>query len=271
MISYTNPPVVESVLGVQFDPLPNFSNGHLGAFWTSLGKEWPSVSDAFAIEPSYESFGEEKMWIPPGGQLRVSQDVSTRIQIRNPTGTRMIQLQNGRFHLNWLGYMGDPYPSYSRLRPEFDRLWERFRSFVATVSLGEIVENQWEITYVDHIAKGTVWNGSEDWIKLLRGVPFPGARIAKGRLESFGGEWHFEIEPHLGRVHIRIQHGRGTKPEKDEPAEILVVTTTARGSIKNSRQAGLTLDAGLNLGREVVVKLFEAIFSEEAHNYWGKT
>jgi hypothetical protein len=33
---YERPPVVETVLGVQFDPLPDLCNAHLGAFWGTL-------------------------------------------------------------------------------------------------------------------------------------------------------------------------------------------------------------------------------------------
>ena len=44
---YERPPVVETVLGVQFDSLPKFTNAHLGTFWeTQATKPRPSISPA---------------------------------------------------------------------------------------------------------------------------------------------------------------------------------------------------------------------------------
>jgi len=41
---YVNPPVVETILGVQFERLPAFKNAHLGAFWKTLDtREWADV------------------------------------------------------------------------------------------------------------------------------------------------------------------------------------------------------------------------------------
>jgi hypothetical protein len=41
-VDYENPPVVKTVLGVQFEPLATFSNAHLGAFWKRLDADaWP--------------------------------------------------------------------------------------------------------------------------------------------------------------------------------------------------------------------------------------
>src|SRR5947209_1584702 len=37
------PPVVESVLGVQFAPL-ELTTAHFGVFWKSLGADWPKLS-----------------------------------------------------------------------------------------------------------------------------------------------------------------------------------------------------------------------------------
>ena len=63
--AFRKPPVVETVLGVQFDPIPGFSNAHLGAFWKRLlahensgsAGEWRTLTDAPPIEPTFERFG----------------------------------------------------------------------------------------------------------------------------------------------------------------------------------------------------------------------
>jgi hypothetical protein len=60
--SYLRPPVVETILGVQFKPLRGLQNAHLGAFWKTLGDEWPTVADAPPLEPQFERFDAGGMW-----------------------------------------------------------------------------------------------------------------------------------------------------------------------------------------------------------------
>lgn len=112
---YDNPPVVETVLGVQFDRLPGFKNGHLGAFWKSLdADEWPVVQDVPPLSPQFERFDKSANWAQ-GIQLQLTQDPACRLQIKNKDGDRMIQLQNNRLHFNWLGEGGGRYPRYDRV------------------------------------------------------------------------------------------------------------------------------------------------------------
>lgn len=61
--SYANPPVVETVLGVQFERLSGFKNGHLGAYWKSLPTgQWATVDDAPPLEPQFERFEPPARW-----------------------------------------------------------------------------------------------------------------------------------------------------------------------------------------------------------------
>lgn len=272
--SFEKPPVVETVLGVQFIPLPKFRNAHLGAFWKHLNSDrrkllsgdWTDLVDAATLEPAFERFGEEKAWAPLGPSLKLTSDPSARIQIRNTSGDAMVQLQNGRLYYNWLGKDGGDYPRYKYVRPRFDELLEGLRQFLRNEGLGEIEPDQWEITYVNHLPKGTVWNQAEDWANLFVGLPGPWCAPSSVRLESFGGSWHFEIEPQRGRLHVEARHARAGSAEGHE---ILRLTLTARGPVSENPDEGLTLDEGLKLGRTVIVKTFNDITSSEAHKYWG--
>ena len=68
---YNDPPVVETVLGVQFDRLPGFKNAHLGAFWKTLNAaEWPVVQDAPPLAPQFERFDKSVRWAK-GVQLQL--------------------------------------------------------------------------------------------------------------------------------------------------------------------------------------------------------
>src|ERR1700722_13616133 len=144
--TFDRPPVLETAIGAQFDPLAKFSNAHLGAFWASLGDQWSSLSDAPPLPQQFERFGTDQAWARLGGlQVRVGKDVASRIRVSNASGTRLIQVQNGRFSYNWLGASGETYPRYRTIRDEFDHYFETFRRFVTDRALGDVQLNQWEV------------------------------------------------------------------------------------------------------------------------------
>ncbi|MCH8851895.1 MAG: hypothetical protein IID41_04510 [Planctomycetes bacterium] len=272
---FERPPVVETVLGVQFEPLPDFRNAHLGIFWSflnsedvrsTLGRAWPHSIDAPRLDPQHERFGGEKPWRRFGFELKVSQDPSVRIQIQDADRNRMIQLQNGRLHYNWLGHEGGGYPRYHEIRPEFDKILTQLKHFLADHTLGELRPNQWEVTYVNHIPRGTVWKEPRDWQGIFRQLPSVMDCPESVVLESCAGEWHFEIKPQLGRLHIQLGHGQSSVKSGED---LLRLTLTARGPIGGAEGNGLNLDQGLHLGRRIIVKTFKAVTSESAHEYWG--
>ena len=262
---YENPPVVETVLGTQFGRMSGFKNAHLGAFWKTLDTDaWPSVSDVPTLPWQYERFTESARW-SQGAQFSFSQDPSSRLQIRNRDGDRMIQVQNGRLHFNWLGEGGGEYVRYKSVREGFVRALGQFVEFVTRHEVGDFQPNQWEVTYVNHIPKGTVWRTPDDW-GFFR--PF-GAIPKVERLvqaESFAGEWHFVIPEQRGRLHVRWQHGLKREPNQKE---MIILTLTARGPIEEEEVSIPAILAGLDLGRATIVRSFEELMTDAANKYWG--
>ena len=263
-VDYKNPPVVETVLGIQFQPLQGFTNAHLGAFWAFLKTDaWPNTADAPLLAPQYEKFSERAKWSMLRSAFTLTQDNAARIQFTSRDKDRMVQLQKSRLHLNWLGRGGKEYPRYSSMRGDFVDVINAFCAFVADAGLGEVKIDQWEVTYVNHIMQGTVWNTPNDWsfCKLLKSVPtLPG--IAQG--ESFGGEWHFVIPDKRGRLHIQWQHG---SREGDE--EMIRLTLTARGALEATGRDLQSICAGLDLGHDTIVRSFRDLMEEDANDHWG--
>ena len=265
-VTFRHPPVVETVLGIQFERLEGLSNAHLGAFWAQWKSDWPSAVDAPPLEEQFETFGKNVGW-HRAIKLKLTQSPSARLQIRNAAGDRMIQLQNCRADYNWIGQPGQEYPRYSTVRPEFDRVLSGFGELVAEHDLGELVPNQWEVTYVNHMPRGTVWNAPADWPMVFRSLPGL-AVVPEGMcLEGFGGHWHFEIQPQRGRLHVELQHAFVEGPEKKE---VLALKLTARGPISKEADAMAPIDSGLNLGHDAIVTSFERLTSRQAHDYWNR-
>jgi uncharacterized protein (TIGR04255 family) len=258
---FDNPPVVETVLGVQFAPLQGMTSGHLGWFWKGfLDVSWEKVVDAYALPDMSENFET-----PIGGLgIQVGPvPLPQRFQISQPNTGRMIQVQPTRFHYNWNRVGGD-YPHYKSVREEFDRYFGAFCHFTQEAGFGAIRQNQWELTYIDSIPKGSLWETVADWHEVLPGLFSRPPAVEDVGFESFGGEWHFEIRPRKGRVHVSVQLARvGSEPEP-----VLLLQTTARGPIGNG--AAVDVGAGLELGHRAALDVFLAITSEKAKEAWRR-
>jgi hypothetical protein len=56
--TFTTPPVVELVIGVQFSPLTKLTSGHFGLLWKELGSEWVLPSDGPLLDDQFELFDQ---------------------------------------------------------------------------------------------------------------------------------------------------------------------------------------------------------------------
>jgi uncharacterized protein (TIGR04255 family) len=256
---FKSPPLIETVLGVQFKNVPKLNNALLYGFWSSLKPEWPNVEEAPLLPPIYEKF-DNTQWLAAMVNVQIQlMPMAHRLRIFDSNRSRMIQVQNGRFHYNWIATAGEKYPSYSVVRPEFDKLYKRFKEYLSENGIENLEEDQWEVTYISHIPKATLWNDIVDVQKIFPGLP--ALKTDEVKLDNFFTRFDLEIKPQQGRLHVQINNANDQKS-----SEVIRVDFTARGPVAS---AGLDLDKGLNLGRKVSVETFFKLTSSEAHTYWG--
>ncbi len=261
---FENPPVIETVLGVQFAPPPGLTAGHFGWYWKScLDQRWIKTAEAPSLIEQFERFGEKRSWNLPALQFKIASEASIRLQIISESDDRVIQIQNNRFLYNWR-QKDARYPTFEAIYPEFMDKLKGFRNFLVVAGLEDISPNQWEITYINHIPKGELWTSQDDWHNVLPGLYFPPTQRGLVRLESVTGEWHYEIVPQRGRLHVVGQHGK----HLDTGEELLVLQLTARGPIE-PEVPGRDIASGLELGHRALVQTFVSLSSDAAHEHWG--
>lgn len=257
-IDFEQPPLIETVIGVQFDAIQSLSAAHFGWFWKQhLGEGWPVSTTQPTLQDQFETFDNSRFAGLPNFQLVFGADVG-RAQFWNRSKDRLVQFQRTRLLLNWQNQAGE-YPRYDALVKEFESLLSQLTQFVGEAALGSIVLNQWEMTYVNQIPRGQLWQTPADWPGVLPGLLAP-SRMTCARFESIAGEWHHEIPEQRGRVHIALQHGKALAQQ-----DVLFLQITARGPIPDEG-----LRAGLDLGHHVIVKSFADITSESAHKSWKR-
>lgn len=263
--SFRHPPVVETALSVQFEPIKGFGNSHLGLFWQLVRDEFPDRQDADPIEPQIERFGTgvPRVRFP---QFRVAaSQPAARLRMSSADGHRMIQLQNGRLVYNWRRLRDGEYPRWHVVEPEFHRSLKTLAEFIEAEGLKPVEPTQWEVTYLNHLVRGPDWQGQGDWPKLLPGLIGSVGSVSSGVFESLGCHAHFVLPNDAGRLHIELSHGF-SGPEDDD-SELLVLQLTARGGVDESR----SLTQGLALGREAIVRSFAEVTGEEVKKVWEET
>ena len=257
---FRSPPIVETVIGVQFAPLQAFRSHHYGWFWREFlaANEWLPVGDEKPLPEYAERFDDIHLkLIRPDNSPNA---LRVRLKLKSPDRTRTIQVQSDKFYYSW-ARGGNSQPGYAAVRPEFDRLFAAFQNFAVLAGVGEIQPNLWEVMYVNQIPQGTLWSEPKDWHRVLPNFfPAAGPECEGIRFASYEGDWHFEIEPQRGRVHVKV--AKMVMNQKPDP--VLFINLTARGQI----DAETDWSAGLNLGHSACVRLFCGITSDEAQQEW---
>jgi uncharacterized protein (TIGR04255 family) len=259
---FDKPPIVETVLSVQFDPLPLLKTAHLGLLWDEYRSTFPRSEDRPPLEPIMEQFPESA---PSRIGLKfqaIENFPVPRIWFTNAQGTEMIQVQNDRFIKNWRKEgEGDQYPHYDEtIRPNFDRDYAIFRAFLDKNRLGTAHVNQCEVTYVNHILAGQGWERYADVEKIFTFWRSPDL-VPPGPVEDLRVHARFIIpgkdgQP-IGRLHVDAQPA--VRPSDNLPMYVLHLT--ARG------QTGEGVDF-FDIGREWIVTTFKRLTTSSMHKIW---
>src|SRR5262245_16799759 len=133
-ITYLNPPLSETVLSIQFDPLPSLSAGYLGAFWSAnLRNQYDVLRDATVIDQVVELTEPARIRRLPSIRLT---DPSVRLIMRSPNDDSMVQLQNGRIIYNWIKTGANTYPRFGPSLIELLRVGHLFETFILNEKIG---------------------------------------------------------------------------------------------------------------------------------------
>ena len=266
-LAFKFPPVVETVIGVQMQPIEGWTTAHAAWFWREhLSEHFVTPSEHAPIRDMFEKFGPfASRLVPTAGGISF-EAVPNRLWVQTESGDRLVQLQQTRFLINWRKRSSE-YPSYGLLIEEFEEYFGKYTTFLDQAKLGRPSLNQWEITYVDHIDIGpdSERSAPASWAGIARALGSP--------LEGVGSElpmdglnlgWSFEIGPELGRLHITVRLGmnRVTSSEK----EVLIFNFTARGPIS----AAVDHRVGLEAGHDAINRAFAAFMTESIQESWGK-
>lgn len=263
---FDRPPVVETVLGVQFAPIDGWEVPHFGLFWSELRGDYPKTQMVPALPPMIENFDREHTYAAPSLQFEVIKgQPPVRAWFGDDASGKLLQIQSDRLLHNWRKSRPDsPYPGYEKTREWFVSAWEQFLGFLKRNEMQAPEVQQCEITYINHIERGEGWNSLAD---LSRVTPFLTGKGSSGFLgmpEVSVFTARYLMPDQRGRLHLSLQPALRNADQK----EILQLQLTARGMPRSGNAQDLM--AWMDLGHEWIVKGFADASTPEMHNIWGR-
>lgn len=263
-VDFQRPPVVETVMALQFAPLKGWSVIHLGLFWDLIRQQYPR----YQIQPPISSEIELRLGIrtiaPGASPVDFGENLPVRAWFFDRSETRLIQLQNNAFIHNWRKTAEtQPYQHYDVIKPIFQDEWNRFKGFLRDKGLPEPQVWQCEVTYVNHIVRGEGW---DTLAELADVITFWGNEPSTGFLPAIqAGSFAavFPMSDGSGHLHVIGQPA----VRKSDSKEILQINVSARGKPRSTKTEDVF--AWLDLGHDWVVHGFKDVTTQKMHRIWG--
>lgn len=261
---YECPPLDEVGIGVQFEPLKAFRNAHLGLYWSRIRERYPFAEDQVPVAHSKEP--EHLAARPPTVTLIGTPTMPARAWFLDQSKTQLVQVQNDHFIRNWRRITGEePYPRFRALREAFAQEWEGFLSFAKDAELGEIVVNQCELNYVNHLEPGAGWQNFGELpkaITLLREVPTSDGLLPSP--EMIACEARYKIPDIRGRLRVTAAPGFRGRDLK----MIVMFSLAARGTPSQNTQESIL--AWFDEAHDWILIAFDELTGTTMHSLWGK-
>jgi uncharacterized protein (TIGR04255 family) len=264
---FAKPPVVEVAISVQFEELPRLELVDFGLFWERLRARYPTVESHDPIPPMIERFDR--------GQVRTTAfHVEEGLPLRrcwylSEDGTRLVQLQPDRFVLNWRKAGDDgTYPTYDRLRADFERELTGFLAFARERDLGRFEPNQCELTYVNHFHEGREGNDVGSLPNILTAWRGESEATFLPKIEDTRLAWQYRFDDErgqpLGRLHVMLNSAVRTADDR----RILALQLVGRGAPQGDGVDGVLVFA--DRAHEWIVRGFTDVTTERMHELWER-
>lgn len=146
-VDYRRPPIAESVIGIEFDPIPGLGIIALAELHKRWSDDFPIPHEVDALPPSRPAAQG------PGVGIFLGEGPGSRLWSISADQHLLVQVQRDRILLNWRRLDGErgTYPGFDQLRAQFERVLNVLEEFV-TVSLRSTIRplvSEW--SYINHI------------------------------------------------------------------------------------------------------------------------
>jgi len=258
---YENPPLIEVVCGVVFQPIQSLLTPYIGLLWEKFRRDYPDCRELPPLTPSLELYEN----LPSELTLELS-DIPPlpRVWFVDAEGNGIIQVQRDRFLYNWRKVNShNSYPKYTQVFGQFQKHLSTFNQFLVETELEPISTIQYELTYVNHILKGEGWSDFQDIGKIFPFLNLSSSQDEFSSLEAINSRLTFNLPERIGRLHMSIRSG--IRQQDDRP--LLLFELTARGL--GDKKSHDRIEEWFDMAHFYIVKIFNNLASQELKdNIW---
>lgn len=263
---FAAPPVIETVLSVQFAPIQKLSIAHFGLYWEKIRREFTRAEARPALGHIMENFAPGAVSGMPQFGFELISEPTIRCWFLDEPGNQILQVQKDRFIYNWQMVSGkETYPRYENVCAKFEEEWKRFGTFLKEERLGTPEVNQCEVTCVNHIEYEQGWKSFGELNKVIAcwSGSYSGTFLQAPERVSLNVV--YLLPDNQGRLHLSLQPVIRARDAR----EVLQLNLTARGAPSSSETADIL--RWLDTGRTWVVEGFTDFTTKEMHRLWGRT
>jgi uncharacterized protein (TIGR04255 family) len=257
---YSEPPLNEVAIGVQFTPAPSYSQIHAGEVWALFKNHFPKVLEQAPMLPHFETFG-----LPSAPTLQFGFGQATlhnRYLFLTSDEDELIQFQNDRFHHNWrkTGIFANSYPRFDTVLERFSNELNRFEKLMSNYGSPLLACNQAEVSYVNVIPLTDEAKDISNWLQIDDAFA--------NKATDFSANYTRVLTDNLRKPFARlvVEAGKRYDPLSKD---ILILNVTVRGAPVGNDLVGTT--KFLHDAREIIVNEFTAITTDSAHRFWKRT
>ena len=251
-------------MGVQFEPLLQMRQGHLGLFWAEIRDEYPKTRDLQALDPATDALDADE----PTFTLRLS-DVPPlhRAWFVSVDETLLVQVQSDRLIHNWRQVRGEPYPRFETLYGTFAQRFAQFEAVLGRTGVPRPVPQQVEVTYIN-------WIGTQSLADFLLPAQAHqlGLQETIGEPDEQGMTLRFPVAEGgqmLGKLSVQansaVRRLGGGPPESG-----FLMSLTFRAGLPPSFE-GSAVEDSMYRGRNAIVRVFTALTAPHWHDAWERT
>lgn len=259
---YDSPPAVETLMGVHFARLAEWTVIHFGELHTKFRERYPKAS---LLPPVLEQRDLAQ------GTFNL-QEIPIRAIFTNSGDSELVQVQSSMFLRNWKRTeTTQAYTHYADLKPKFQADWETFQNFLAENGLKRPQVLQCEVTYVNHIVRGKEWKSYSDLAKLLK--PFaPRVSVSNsGRVYKYlpdASAVSLIAGYQLADSGVSLQVSIQSAIRSPDGSEVIQMPITAKASPDSS--ADSSISDTLDKCHDAVILGFDDVITDSAHELWGR-
>jgi uncharacterized protein (TIGR04255 family) len=266
---FENPPLSEVALSVQFEPLEQLRTPQIGLLWSEFRGAFPLTEEHPPLDSVIETFGVART-SQPEMHLRMFQTPPVgRVWFLNQRGSELIQVQQDRFIHNWRkAGEGDAYPRYEPIRDTFRSELARFQAFLNRENLGQIVPNQCEVSYVNHIMAGNGWDTHGQLGNVLTVFRTAYSDDKLSEPEDVRLALRYVIRNDSGEPVGRLNISALPVFRRNDNQPMLELTLTARAKPLGEGIDDIT--RCLDVGRATIVRAFASVTTPAMHQIWER-